>query len=518
MAKRKLVLDGPKALVESVQLLTELIANSNKSQQPTWLNYSLEQIKNEANKLRLTAGNSNISEDEASADFLIKDLMQIGSEITTLTTTLQALLKQAQYGPRTLHEDVGNRQELLSLLDQRKNKPTTAIEVALEGLERINQTHGRGAGDQVLKDLASEVSNLAGQGTQVFQEGSNLVLVGEWESEDAAATFADKIANKAKVTRHGRMLKVTIGIAFEETGDILEKASLARETTDDKGIFKPEMIEAKEAKRKTHSAAIKILESKQFRPEYQKIVGANDKKGLFSRGTQKFEALWRSQDLSPFHFFREIKEENRIHEVTESLLPMIFKDIAKKPKVEVSFNVTAEEMSEQFRGKAFADYMIEGLKHFKVPPQNIIIELVEWGDDDRLSDDSMSNLARIVKAGCRLALDDYGVRASNLVRLMHLCECDVIPDFFKIDAALVKSYNAYLESGDTTKGNDHYSILGIRSIVNLVHELKRSFDKDIGIVAEFVTNERLRLALEKEGVTHFQGFYLARPMPAAQAF
>ena len=103
-------------------------------------------------------------------------------------------LKQAQFGPRTLDDDVGTRAELAQALKERAGVPTTAIEVGLEGLDKINMTHGRGTGDKILKEIAGAVGKMTDSGSQVFQEGSNLVVIGEWESEQDAAAFAEKVS------------------------------------------------------------------------------------------------------------------------------------------------------------------------------------------------------------------------------------------------------------------------------------------------------------------------------------
>ena len=516
MGRRSLNVEGPEELVDKVTKMAALIARPPKIRGLAWLTQTLERLKTMARELRASAGNSNLGEQEKNFSFSIKNLMDLGEHLSGLIEDTEAQLRSAQFGPRTLDEQVGTREELNHHLKERKGQETTAVEVGLDGLEKINTAHGRGAGDKIMVEVVEAIQKMVDSSTRVFQDGSNLVVVGSWDTPDAATQFAEDVSTATTETSHGRMLKVTIGIAYNETENVMEKAAMAREQSAEQvGVFTREMSAEKEKQKKSRALALDLLKRRDFRPEYQRIHA--QKKGFFSKAPMKYEALWRSEQLSPFHFFREIKEENRIHEVTAGLLPMILKDISKKPKVQVSFNVTAEEMGETFAGQSFAAFFQTQVARYRIKPANLILELVEWGDEDRLSDESMTNLKGVMEQGCLLALDDYGVRASNLVRLMNLCENGIIPDFFKIDAALVKSFNQFLHSSETP-GHEHYSVLGIRSIVNLVAELQKAYKKEIGIVAEFVSNEKLRNALEQEGVTHFQGFYLSKPAPASKAF
>ena len=409
---------------------------------------------------------------------------------------------------------VGSREQLARDLEKREGKETTTIQFSFDGLDTINKREGREAGDAVLQRIASMLKDTCGEQYDVYQDGPGFVVVGDQQEESDVKQLSSNVTASISQDERGNALKVVIGVVLNEVENVLDKTHMATASSDGPPtFFTPNLEEEKSKALEEHKLALSILEKKNFHPEYQEIFSRG---GIFSKQQRKFEALWRCQDMSPIRFFQAMKSENRINEVTTQMLPMIFKDVQGKD-VEVAINMTPEELGMAFGGVTFPHFVKQQCIRFKARPSNVIIELVEWSDEDHISDEGIVALRNLKKLGCKLALDDYGVRNSNLVRLMQLCENGVMPDFIKIDAALVKGLNRYLQDS-ARHARCKYSIIGIRSIVQLVEELRRETKAKIGIVAEFVDNQKLLKMLEKLGVTHFQGFYLGKPKKAAESF
>ncbi len=417
----------------------------------------------------------------------------------------------------SLGDHVATRQQLERDLAARGGQETSMVRFEFDGLEKINRRDGQEKGDEVLKQIAEVIHNITQGQAQIYKDGPGFAVVGDWQRENQVRDFSSRVKTNIEKTPKGNMLHVVIGVVLNETEDVLGRAQIATAESE-KGetvIYSQDLEQQHALANSEHQLAIQILEQGTFYPEYQEIF-SKAKKGLFSKPKRKFEALWRSQQLSPFKFFKAIKEEGRLREVTAQLVPKIFKDLAPTNH-ELALNLTAEELAQTIDGMSFLEWFEKTVKAHKVRCSNLIIELVEWSDEDELSEAGIDTLQGLVSLGCCLALDDYGVRSSNLVRLMQLCEYGIVPDFFKVDAALVKGLNRYLQNKEDGERFRH-SVIGIRSIVDLVRELRKETKKEIGIVAEFVDNQLLQRSLENLGVTHFQGFFLAKPKPAAEVF
>lgn len=417
----------------------------------------------------------------------------------------------------SLGDHVATRQQLERDLAARSGQETSMVRFEFDGLEKINRRDGQEKGDEVLKQIAEVIHNITQGQAQIYKDGPGFSVVGDWQRENQVRDFSSRVKTSIEKTPKGNMLHVVIGVVLNETEDVLGRAQIAAAESE-KGetvIYNKELEQQHAEANSEHQLAIQILEQGNFYPEYQEIF-SKAKIGLFSKPKRKFEALWRSPQLSPFKFFKAIKEEGRLREVTALLVPKIFADLAPTNH-ELAINLTTEELAQTINGMPFLEWFEKTVKTHKVRCSNLIIELVEWSDEDELSEAGIDTLQGLVSLGCCLALDDYGVRSSNLVRLMQLCEYGIVPDFFKVDAALVKGLNRYLQNKEDGERFRH-SVIGIRSIVDLVRELRKETKKDIGIVAEFVDNQLLQRSLENLGVTHFQGFFLAKPKPAAETF
>ncbi|CAM2070386.1 EAL domain-containing protein [Sulfidibacter corallicola] len=439
-----------------------------------------------------------------------------GQLLTTLERQLQGTSPIGRESTDHLSHHIGDAQQLRQDLSKREGQETSLVRFTFNGLAQINERDGREAGNEILQNIA-EIIRTTGLGEgQTYKDGPGFSVIGDWSQAAQAENFSGKVMEQVHKLPKANRLDAVIGVVLNETEKVLQRAQIAVEQSR-KGkpaIFQPEMETEKERENQEYQTALDILEHKRFFPVYQEIF--NKSKGLFRKSRRKFEVLWRSEGLSPIRFFRAMKEERRIHEVTEAFLPMVFKEI-RRLDVDIAINFTTEELGQTIRGRSYFDFFEDLIDQYGVSSTSLIIELVEWGEEDELSPESMSTLKKMVKAGCRLALDDYGVRSSNLVRLMQLCEHGIIPDYFKVDAALVKGLNKLLIDGE--RGEKHrFSVIGIKSIVDLVRELRQETDKPIDLVAEFVDNPTLLKALDKLGITQFQGFYLAKPKPAAEAF
>lgn len=145
----------------------------------------------------------------------------------------------------------------------------------------------------------------------------------------------------------------------------------------------------------------------------------------------------------------------------------------------------------QFERPGFVETVLSLLDQFDLPPQWLELEITEsiaMADFARTRErvDALRN------AGVSISIDDFGIGYSNLSQLARLDY-----DALKIDRSLVGSIG---EHGKTE------SMLAAIITVSKVLGHK--------VIAEGIENAEQMAYLKGRGCREFQGFYLARPMPA----
>ncbi len=141
---------------------------------------------------------------------------------------------------------------------------------------------------------------------------------------------------------------------------------------------------------------------------------------------------------------------------------------------------------------SFVDEVARALAAVEVPASAVTLEITEsslMADPER----AVEALARLRSLGLHLSIDDLGTGYSSLSYLQRLPVSEV-----KID-------RSFLRPGD--QDGDAFAIVG--AIVDLGHRLGRS------VVAEGVEDEPTWRRLQELGCDVAQGYWMSRPLPAA---
>jgi diguanylate cyclase (GGDEF)-like protein len=157
--------------------------------------------------------------------------------------------------------------------------------------------------------------------------------------------------------------------------------------------------------------------------------------------------------------------------------------------VRVAVNVSVRDL----HTGEIADRIAARLHQMSVDPSRLELEITEsalMADPRRV----LATLARLNKLGVAIALDDFGTGYSSMLHLRRLPLAEV-----KIDRSFVL--------GVATDPDDAAIV---RSMIDLARAL------GLRVVAEGVEDERTWRMLVEAGCDLAQGWYFARPMPAAQ--
>lgn len=141
--------------------------------------------------------------------------------------------------------------------------------------------------------------------------------------------------------------------------------------------------------------------------------------------------------------------------------------------------VTSGSQTDSFFGELLAET--------KLPPHQIVIEIVEQPTDD--AERLRETVAYYRELGCLSAIDDFGAGHSNFERIWNLS-----PDIVKLDRKLL-----------TRATEDHKARQILNGIVSLLHQ-----SGCLVLLEGVETTDQAMIAIDA-GVDFVQGFYFCRP-------
>lgn len=373
----------------------------------------------------------------------------------------------------------------------------------IDRFSEINDTLGPGAGDRVLVALASRLRVAAPGDAVVARLGGDVfgVLV-EGVDRDLAESIRTAMSRELVVADMLLSLDLTAGIADTldagerlETPEVLRRADVALGAAKKRreglvifgaGVdaFDPDRLQlAGELRRAIEEGTLEL--------HYQ------PKGCLASGGILGAEALLRwphpvRGNVPPDRFVEVAEGTGLIGPLTDWVLTRAFADVASGvvPRGwDLAINISARNVADP----SFPDLVVRRLREAAVSPAQICLEITETAlmiDPEQ----ARETLQRLAEVGLRLSLDDFGQGYTSLSQLGHLPVTEI-----KIDRAFV--------AGASTRPAD---AAVVRAVSDLGHAL------GLEVVAEGVEDAETLLLMRDAGCDGFQGYLLARPLPAAQ--
>jgi diguanylate cyclase (GGDEF)-like protein/PAS domain S-box-containing protein len=377
----------------------------------------------------------------------------------------------------------------------------------LERFKAINDTYGRDAGDQVLKEVAQRLRRAAAGENRVARLGVDqfaLMLPAVREATDAARVLGDVVlsAIEAPISAADNDVRIAAraGVALfpEDGGDpdaLLRNAEASlkqAKANAERFLFYAPEINAR------------ISEQVELEHQLRKAVEAGElflhfqpKLDLATRRVVGLEALMRwdganGKPVSPARFVPVLEQTGLILEAGRQALARanaIYRDWRGRglnaPRIAV--NVSAL----QLRRRGFVDEVFSAIGWRAESDCGVDIEITE---SLLMSDieESMRKLRTLRDAGIHVALDDFGTGHSSLAYLSKLPV-----DTLKIDRAFVHGMTA---------NADDTSI--VSTIISLAQALR------LKVVAEGVETEEQAQLLRLLRCDEVQGYLFFRPQPA----
>lgn len=378
--------------------------------------------------------------------------------------------------------------------------------IDLDEFKNVNDAHGHGAGDQLLKAAAQRLQSLLRPGDRVSRFGGDefLVLLEPCEGEREVGAVAQRIVNAlAAPFAIGDDLHVvgaSIGIAlFPRDGadaeTLIKHSDMAMYAGKNEGkgryrFFDPTLSSSLRARSRLKQNLIEAIEGDQFVLHYQPRVDPRDGRLL------SMEALLRWQHpalgmVPPGEFIPLAEATGLIVRIGELVMDKACAQVAAwrdagAALVPVSINVSAR----QFQRGEVPKQLAAALARHGVPGSLIEVEITEsamMSDQDAI----LAELAELRALGIKLHVDDFGTGYSSLSQLQRL-RMDVL----KVDRAFTA------ELGKSNEGTVFF-----QAIVSMAHAL------GMGVVAEGVETMEQLAILRGLACNEVQGYLVARPVP-----
>jgi len=404
----------------------------------------------------------------------------------------------------------GHLEQALSIA-RRHRKKVAVLFLGVDDFSRVNNTFGDYHGDELIKTLATRVTDcLREEDTCARWEGDQFaVLLPEISHESDVIQVAEKIWHALKLPLSVAEMEITCSISIgaslypdsaEDVKQLLTAAHTAMDFARKVGknsykLFSNDMAWIAQEHLRLESELRNALKNGEFRLFYQPQID------LVTRSVSGMEALlrWRhpsNEIVTPDKFIAVAEESGLIVEigawVLRSACVQASQWLQQGLRARVSVNVSARQFHS--RDIPLLDLVRQCLTETGLTPEALELEITESLLMDEEGEVKTILLA-LREMGVRLAVDDFGTGYSSLNYLRNF-PINVL----KIDKSFVQNLE--------TNENDRAIV---RAICALAGALR------IGIIAEGVENEQQESFLRAHSCFWIQGYLYARPMPAHEA-
>jgi len=409
---------------------------------------------------------------------------------------------------RTLLNDRLNQ----ALTHARRNKTHLSVMfLDLDRFKMINDTLGHIVGDHLLQAVAHRLRQCLREGDTLARLGGDefTLLLPEVESKNDAKYIAKKIISALsqafKIDNNELFVSASIGIShFPEDGDsveaLIKHADIAMYAVKGNGknsyqFYQNTMINAYSDHLSLENDLRRALDQQQFEIYYQPQVN------IETREIFALEALvrWHHPErglINPGDFISLAEETRLIIQLGNWILKKACADLKHWRDLGLdTLRIAVNVSSIQLEQNDFVEFILNMLKHYNIPGEQLEIEITE-NTLMHDKDDGILKLRALSNHGVKIAIDDFGTGYSSLNYLKHLPI-----DTLKIDQSFIQ---------DMSKSEEDASI--IKAIIAMAKGLK------LNIISEGVETIEQSEKLRSWRCKNMQGFLFSRPMPKKDTY
>ncbi len=381
--------------------------------------------------------------------------------------------------------------------------------IDLDRFKSVNDAFGHHVGDQFLKVVATRLSaSVRGSDIVARLGGDEFAIVqpdiaGEEDAIALARRVIEAMRQPFFFERHELKATASVGITLcprdaTTADDLLRNADLAMYRAkasgrDDYCCFVDEMRRRAKGLIALESELNLALQRQEFELYYQPQFEIGSRRIVGIESLLRWNRPGQGVVL-PAEFLSLAEESGLIVPINEWVLRESCRQArawfgTERARMRIAVNLS----SEQFRKQNVRDLILSALDESGLDPGNLELELTErvvMANIETMARD----LSELYELGVRFAIDDFGTGYSSLTYLK------MFPVHrLKIDQSFV---------GPLMTSRADAAI--VRAIINLAHSLGAR------ALAEGVETAEQFCQLAAEDCDELQGFYLARPLPAAE--
>lgn len=392
------------------------------------------------------------------------------------------------------------------LAGQREQKPLALLIVDLDRFKEINNTLGHKNGDLILRAVGVRLQETLRKSDTVARMAGDkfaalLPMTGIEGSIKAARKIAKRLEEPFSLEGLALDVEVSIGIALfpdhgEEAELLIRRAdvaiSLARQTGNGYAVYASERDQHSPRRLALMGQLRQAIETGQLILYYQPKIDLRTGRII------GMEALvrWIHPEfglIPPDEFITPAEKTGLIRPLTLWVVEAALRQCRAWQEEGRAFSVSVNVSARNLLDSQLPDQIAGLLQTHGVSPGQLELEITEsaiMADPAK----AMGILTRFNRMGGSLSIDDFGTGYSSLGYLRKLPV-----DTIKIDKSFVK--NMTEDENDATI---------VRSTIDLGHNL------GLRVVAEGVENQEIWDQLVALGCDAAQGYYISRPIPAAE--
>ena len=410
------------------------------------------------------------------------------------------------------------RLESCLLANKQTKKPFALLLFSLEQFGEVTKTLGRFSGDYILKIAAERlthiVERLSAADSRALDKSSCVlryvggkfaILLTELESENKAVSLAHQILSSMTMPYEipDLVLEIgaNIGIATssstsQDADSVIRKAEVALFKA--KQDHQPVVVYSQgidnynamrlalmaELRKAINQNSLSLVYQLQIDIKTHEICGVE----ALLRWTHPERGF-----ISPAEFIPLAERSSIIKPLTVWVMNAAMQQVKEINQQGFNFSMAINISTSCLRDDTLVGYTKMLLNKHKIPPESMIMEVTESAmmQDPVLGLNLLNQLNRL---GIQISIDDYGTGYSSLAYLKRLPLKEM-----KIDREFIK---------DIVSDEDDKLI--VRTTIEMAHNF------GLRVIAEGVEDLKTVELLRQMDCDQVQGFYFAKPMPAAQ--
>ncbi|MCT2537808.1 EAL domain-containing protein [Aquibacillus koreensis] len=497
-----------KILVNTLNKLTDVTTGLpqkiNDHEQIEWPQSSIQEISALVNNFKKTSVTLRQMFDETQ---IVNTQLKLKTE--KLTESQVMLNELAFFDPLTNLPNRQNFQDSLTSMIQKakqEEKELAILFLDVNQFKQINDTLGHLAGDELLKEIASELKSLITDSIQVYRLGGDefVILVYDLASNNSLEALSDHLVQIFNVpfSIQGSILHISssIGISiYPKDGTtkdtLIQNADIAmycskQESGTTIRYFEEHLRDNFTEQVHLTNEIRKAIAENEFELYYQPKVSTEQNE------ITSLEALIRwntvNGSISPLHFIPIAEQSNLIKDIDKWVIMEACMQNKKwqeqgHKKVPVSVNISAKH----FDDEQLIEIVRHALKTSNLEGKYLQIELTENVFINNFDKASMI-MQELKKLDVLFSIDDFGKGYSSLNHLIHLPIDEV-----KLDKSFISNIDKEIKKAEVVK-----------LVIDSAHTL------GFTVVAEGVEYTCELNLLKTLGCDEVQGFLFSKPLPS----